>query len=81
MAAVTSLKRFWTAWKHFGEVIAGYVAVAIFAVLYVIAFAPIAILLKLRGRRFLPVFRGDEATYFLPKDKIEPTMEFMKKQG
>ena len=60
---------------------AGYVAVVLFAVLYIIAFAPIALVFRMRGRRFLPVFRGDEDTYFLPKERIEPTLDFLRKQG
>ena len=73
--------RAWAAWKRFGQRIGGLVGLGMFAVLYVVLFAPVALILKMRGRRFLPRFRGDEPSYFLPKDRIEPTLEFMRRQG
>ena len=40
-------KRAWGAWKRFGQKMAELVGVAIFAVLYCVAFAPMAVVLKL----------------------------------
>lgn len=52
----------------------------IFGILWLVAFAPLALFMKVRRRRFLPVFHGDEPTFFLPKEKMEPTIEAMKRQ-
>ena len=60
---------------------ANFVGIALFSILYFVVFAPVAAVLKVRGRKFLPHFRGDERSYFLPKDRIEPTLEFMRRQG
>ena len=69
-----------SAWMRFGEKMAEYFGIGLFAVLYVVAFAPMALACRMLGKRFLPHFRGDEKTYYLPKEKIEPTMEYMKRQ-
>lgn len=60
---------------------ANLVGIALFIILYVLVFSPIALVVKLRGRKFLPRFRGDETTYFLPKAQIDPTLESMRRQG
>ncbi|MBX7246988.1 MAG: hypothetical protein K1X53_15935 [Candidatus Sumerlaeaceae bacterium] len=73
-------KKLWAAWTSLGHTISHYLTVLIAAILYVVAFAPLAIFMKLRGRKFLPHFNGSESTYFLPKDQPEPTMERMKRQ-
>lgn len=36
--------------------------------------------LKLRGKRMLPHFTGQEKTYYLPKEPIEHSIEAMKRQ-
>lgn len=73
-------KRAWGAWKRFGQKMAELVGVAIFAVLYCVAFAPMAAVLKLMGRRFLPVFQGSEESYYHRKDEIRPTREYLQRQ-
>ena len=75
-----SMKKFFAAWKQFGQWMAHAVGMLIFAVLYMVLFAPLALVLKLSGRHFLPRFTGEEKTYFLPREKIEPTMDFLKRQ-
>jgi hypothetical protein len=75
------LSRFWTKWKRFGERMSNYFGIGLFAVMYFTMFAPLAILFKIMGRKFLPHFNGDEPTFFLPKARIEPTLESMEKQG
>jgi hypothetical protein len=71
---------FFAAWKRFGMRMGEYVSIGLFAILYVIGFAPIALIQKMLGKKFLPCFEKDAKSYFLPKDKIEPTMEFLKRQ-
>jgi hypothetical protein len=67
--------------RRVGELIAHGVGIALFALLWLLAFAPVALAMKLTGRKFLPKFTGSEDTYFLPKERIEPTLESMRKQG
>jgi hypothetical protein len=81
VAIAGTISRAWAAWKRFGHTMANLVGVALFTILYVLVFSPIALVMKLRGRKFLPHFRGDEATFFLPKAKIAPTLESMRRQG
>jgi hypothetical protein len=72
--------KLFAAWRRLGELLAHAVAMVLFAALYFVVFAPLALFMKLRGRRFLPHFTGKEPTYFLPKARIEPTIESMKRQ-
>ena len=67
--------------KRVADAISRFVAMGLFSVLYVVVFAPVALFMKLRGRKFLPEFTGSESTYFLPKERVEPTLESMRKQG
>lgn len=78
---LTRLARIWSAWKRFGEHMAAVFAMVFFGLLYVVVFAPVALVWKIRGRHFLPRFRGDESTYFLPKEKSEPTLESLRRQS
>jgi len=83
MAAIRKpsvISRLTSALRLLAEKIAWILSMVIFAILYVIAFAPLALVMKLRGRRFLPVLDGTEKTYFFPKEKITPDMAFMKRQ-
>ena len=66
--------------KRFGDKASWYLTVAIFAVLWVLVFAPMAIIGKLTGKKFLPRFTGKESTYFMPKEPVEPTLARMRKQ-
>lgn len=68
-------------WLRAGEVAAHGLGLVIFTILFVLVFGPYAILARLAGKRFLPRFTGQEGTYFLPKDPIEPTLEWASKQG
>ena len=72
--------RAWAAWKRAGEKAAHVIGIILFALLWIFALGPIALVLKFRGRKLLPEFRGNEETYYLPKDPIEPTLEQMKRQ-
>ena len=74
------LKRAWAAWKRFGQRMAEFVGVLIFAVLYFVAFAPLAAVMKVLGKRFLPSFTGEEATYYHKKEEIQPTREYLQRQ-
>ena len=74
------MKKIWDGWKRFCLAGAAYFGLALFAVLYVVVFAPLAIFMKLRGRRFLPQFTGNEKTFYFAKDKIEPTLDYMRRQ-
>ena len=66
--------------KVIAEFVAGYLAIVIFFVLYIIAFAPLALIMRMRGRHFLPQFARDANSFYLMKEKIEPTPERMKRQ-
>lgn len=77
---ISTLSRLMAALQGFAEKVAWFVSMLLFAILYVIAFAPLALFMKLRGRRFLPMFDGSEKTCFFPKEKIKPGMEFLKRQ-
>lgn len=74
------LKKIWNGWKRICLGAAAYFGLGLFAILYVVVFAPLAIFMKLRGKRFLPQFKGDESTFYFTKDKIEPTLDYMKRQ-
>ena len=74
------MRKFFAAWKRFGLWLANAVGLLLFAIIYALVFAPLAAVVKLSGRRFLPRFTGGEKTYCLPKDRIEPTLEYMKRQ-
>ncbi len=73
--------RFRRGWMRAGERAAHYFGIALFAVLWLLIFAPFALLLKLMGKQFLPKFRGDETTYYLPRKPLQHTLEEMRKQG
>jgi hypothetical protein len=66
--------------KPVGERAAFALSAVVFGVLYWVLFAPVALVVKIRGRRLLPHFRGDEKTFFQPKDPIEPTLKWMSRQ-
>lgn len=76
----SALTRFFRRWKQLGMQIGEWVSVGFFAVLYVFVFAPVAIGAKLARKRFLPHFPANAPTFFLRKEKIEPTMEYMRRQ-
>jgi hypothetical protein len=73
-------RRAWNAWLRAGEKAAHILGIVIFTILWFVAFGPISLWLKLRGKRLLPHFTGQEETYYLPKDPIPPTLEQMKRQ-
>jgi hypothetical protein len=73
-------KKLWQGWKRFGFFMAKLFGYLLFAILYVVVFAPVALVAKLRGRQFLPHFDKSAPTYFLPRDKIEATLEYLRRQ-
>lgn len=72
--------RLWSAWRHAGEKAAHLLGLVLFTLLWIFALGPVAIVLKLRGKRLLPHFTGAEDSFYLPKEPVEPTLEAMKKQ-
>jgi hypothetical protein len=66
--------------KPVGEWMAFALSAVVFGLFYWLLFAPVALVMKVRGRHFLPRFTGDEPTFFLPKDPIEPTLKWMSRQ-
>lgn len=66
--------------KAVGERMAFALSVAVFGFFYWVLFAPVAAVMKIRRRRFLPRFTGDEPSFFLPKEPIEPTLKWMSRQ-
>jgi hypothetical protein len=74
----TTIKR---KWKLFGDFMSEVVTRIIFSILFVVVFAPVAIVLKLMGKRFLPQFKSTDTTFYLPKEKLPPSLEVMKRQG
>ena len=73
--------KFFAGWKRVGEFIAHAIGMLLFALLWLVVFAPVALVMKMLGRRFLPCFTGREETYFLPKARIEASLESMRRQG
>ncbi len=76
----SSVARLTATLKHVGDRVSWVVSVAIFSVLYFVVFAPTALALKLGGRQYLPVFRGDEPSFFLKRAPVEPTMDYARRQ-
>lgn len=76
----SAVARAWGAWTRAGEKAAHIVGMVLFALLWGVALAPIAVWFKVRGRRLLPSFKGDEDTYYLPKEPVEHTLERMRRQ-
>ncbi|MCX7625226.1 MAG: hypothetical protein N2Z21_03325 [Candidatus Sumerlaeaceae bacterium] len=74
------LKTLWNKWQRFGVFLARLFGHAIFAVLYVFLFAPVALIAKLTGKRFLERFETPVHTFFTPKEKIRPTLDYMRRQ-
>ncbi len=81
MSLATTIRRIHGGLKRFGDFMTHWVGMLIFVVLYAVCFAPMAVWHKMTGKRFLPHFTGDETSFFLQRKPVEPTMEFMKKQG
>jgi hypothetical protein len=78
---LTVLKFIWRKWKRFGEFMAEVVSFVLFFVLYILLFAPLALFFKIVGRKFLPQYTGREESYYLEKEQLPPTLEFMRRQG
>ncbi len=74
------LKVLWEKWKQLGFFLARLFGYVLFAVLYVVLFAPVALIAKLLGKHFLPQFPSSTPTYFLPKERIKPTLEYLRRQ-
>lgn len=68
-------------WMRAGEVAAHGLGLVIFTLLFIFAFGPYAIACKLAGKRFLPRYTGNETSFYLPREVVEPTLEWAKKQG
>ncbi len=66
--------------KWIGRRIGAVITILLLTVVYCTIFALTAILLKLSGKRLLPACKKGTQTYWLPKEKIEPTMDFMRRQ-
>ena len=60
--------------------IGALITIMLLTVVYCTIFALTAILLKLSGKRLLPDCKKGTQTYWLPKEKIDPTMDFMRRQ-
>ena len=73
-------RKLWQGWKRFGFFMARLFGRVLFAILYVVVFAPVALVVKLRGRHFLPQFDKPAPSYFRPRDKIEATLEYLRRQ-
>ena len=58
-----------------------YVSVVLVAITYFTFFAATAVIMKILGKRLLPEPKEEQPTYWSEREKTEPTMEFMKKQG
>jgi hypothetical protein len=78
------MKQLFTAFLKGVKWIGGKIGVIITTILltliYCSVFALTAILLRLSRKRLLPAFKKEAQTYWLPKEKIEPTMESMRRQ-
>ncbi len=74
------IKNLWTRWKELGHLLARLFGYVLFAALYLLLFAPVAIACKLAGKRFLPHFDRSASTYFLPKEKTAPTLDYLRRQ-
>ena len=76
----STMARFAAEAKRVGDRVSWVISVAIFSILYFVVFAPTALALKLGGRQYLPVFRGDESSFFLKRAPVEPTMDYARRQ-
>jgi hypothetical protein len=73
-------RRFVSGWNRAGERAAQLFGIVLFALLYFVALAPVALLLKLTGKKLLPEFTGEESTFYLPKEPMEHTLEQARRQ-
>jgi hypothetical protein len=78
---IGKLRSFGHAWAGFGRKIAGFVGVAIFALLFIVVVTPYAFVLRLWRKGFLPEFSDRAPSYYLAAEDAEPTLEQMRKQG
>lgn len=78
---MAALRELWRRWHKLGQAMAELFSRLLFALLYIGLFAPVALVAKLSGRRFLPTFDRKSSSYYLPKEKVEPTIEFLRRQG
>lgn len=76
----SALARAWAKWKRFGARAGEIFGIVLFTIMYWLLFAPVALFFKARGRRFLPQLGDQDKTWYLPKEKIDPTLEYMKRQ-
>ncbi|MGC8840898.1 MAG: hypothetical protein ACP5QZ_05500 [Candidatus Sumerlaeaceae bacterium] len=74
------LATLWGKWKKLGALLAKLFGQVLFALLYLLLFTPVALAAKLIGKHFLPRFSSADSTYFLPKEKIEPTLDYLRRQ-
>lgn len=63
-----------------GEKAAAVLGIAIFAVLYVIVFAPTAIIMKLSGKKFFTPEEANAESWFVSRSQLPATLEWMKRQ-
>lgn len=66
--------------KWIGGKIGALVTVILLTLVYCTIFALTAIFLKLSGKSLLPAYKKGTQSYWVPKEKIEPTMDFMRRQ-
>jgi hypothetical protein len=66
--------------KWIGGKIGAVITTILLMVVYCTIFALTAIILKLSGKRLLPGYKKGIQSYWVPKEKIEPTMDFMRRQ-
>jgi hypothetical protein len=73
-------KKIKSGWKKFTHKLAAVQTVIILSIAYFTVFALTSVLLKIFGKKLLPRFRPTERTCWTPKEKIENTMRFLKRQ-
>ena len=74
------LKKLWSKWQNLGFFLAKLFGHVLFALLYILLFAPTALIAKLLGKRFLERFEKPSETYFLPKERTDPTLDYLRRQ-
>lgn len=70
----------WRKWQRLGFFLARLFGHVLFAVLYVVLFAPIALVAKIAGKRFLERYETPVRTFFTPKERISPTLDYLRRQ-
>jgi hypothetical protein len=73
-------KKIKSGWKKFTKRLIAVQTVIILSLAYFTVFALTAVLVKIFGKKLLPHFRRTDMTYWTKKEKIENTMDFLKRQ-